>query len=339
LAKERVHLSGMQKAAILIVALGVEASAKVFSELREEEIEEITVEIARLKDISPQVRESVINEFYQMARAREYISEGGLDYARQILEATVGQEKAREVVLKVQGSIASLGFELLRDVDAQQLRNIIRNEHPQTIALILASLRTQKAAEVLAALPTEVQPDVVGRMATLEHISSEMVAEIEQALSGMVSTVVSPETEVRGGLKRVAEILNVADRATEKNVLGKLDKSNSELATQIKNLMFVFEDIILLDDRSIQRLLKEIDTRDLALALKAASDELKERIFNNMSKRAADMVKEELDLMGPVRLKTIEEVQRRIVDTIRKLEEEGELLISGRGSKEEEIIV
>ncbi|MBD3393522.1 MAG: flagellar motor switch protein FliG [Chitinivibrionales bacterium] len=329
---------GPKKAAIVMVALGTAASSEIFKNLDEHEVERLTTEIARLDNVSSEVREAVLEEFHNLALAQQFISQGGLDYAREILESALGPRKAKEILDKVQQSIRTTGFNLLENVDPKQLVNFIQKEHPQTIALLLAHMEPANAAPIISALPQELQVDVATRIATMESISPETLDQVEEVLVGQVKSLFGGDVSEIGGVKAVAEMLNSVDRGAEKNILGNLERENPELATEIKNLMFVFEDVLLLDDRSMQRVLKEVDTKELSMALKGASEELQEKFFRNMSSRAAEMIKEEMEYMGPIRLKDVEEVQQRVVDVIRRLEEDGEIIISGRGG-EEEIVV
>jgi flagellar motor switch protein FliG len=331
-------ISGPQKAAIVMVALGSSASSQIFKNLDESEVEKLTTAIAQLDNITPEIREAVLEEFHNIAMAQQFISQGGIDYAREILEQALGPRKAKEILEKVQQSIRTTGFNLLENVDPKQLVNFIQKEHPQTIALLLAHMEPANAAPIISALPQELQVDVATRIATMESISPETLDQVEEVLVGQVKSLFGGDVSEIGGVKSVAEMLNNVDRGAEKNILGNLERENPELATEIKNLMFVFEDVMLLDDRSMQRVLKEIDTKELSMALKGASDGLQEKFFRNMSSRASEMIREEMEYMGPIRLKDVEEVQQRIVDVIRRLEEDGEIIISGRGG-EEEIVV
>lgn len=333
------QMSGPQKAALIVIAMGQEAAAKVFKSLREDDIELLTAQVARLGDVPSGTCDTVLEEFDELMMANTYLTEGGLEVARDILHKALGPERAMEVLDKIQQTEASIGaFKKLNDVDEKQLVNLIQGEHPQTISLILGQLKPQQAASVLVALPAEVQPDVVSRMATMGQISPEMLTEIEGVLKQHISVMSRASRNQAGGVQVVAEILNLVDRSSEKNILGVMERENPDLATQIKNLMFVFEDVLHLGDREIQRVLKDVDSRDLAVALKLASDEVKTKIFGNLSQRAAEMLKDELDFLGPVRLKNVEDAQRRIVDVVRKLDEGGEIHIS-RGGKGEELIV
>ncbi len=332
------NVPGPKKAAIVMVALGTRASSEIFKNLNDFEVELLTTEIAKLENINHEIRDAVLEEFHTLALAHQYISQGGVEYAREILENALGKSKAGEILEKVKQSIRTTGFNLLENVDPKQLVNFIQKEHPQTIALLLAHMQPPQAALIISSLPQELQVDVATRIATMESISPETLNQVEEVLIDQVKALFGGDVSEIGGVKAVAEMLNSVDRGAEKNILGNLERENPELATEIKNLMFVFEDVMLLDDRSMQRVLKEIDTKELSMALKGASDELQEKFFRNMSSRAGEMIKEDMEFMGPIRLKDVEEVQQRIVDVIRRLEEDGEIFISGRGG-EEDIIV
>jgi len=329
------NLTGRQKAAALIIAIGPEAASQIFKNMKDKDIERLAVEVANMKDVPSAIMEAIVEEFYQMIMAQEYISQGGLEYAKNVLEKALGPRKAHEIVSKVESAIHVSGFKLLKDVDPNQLLNFIQHEHPQTISLILANLEPQQTASILADLPPEIQADVAYRIATMGKISPDLLNDIEGVLENQVESVFGQDLSAAGGAKAVAEILNLATRSTEKTILTDLEKRNPELATEIKNLMFVFEDIVLLDDRSVQRVLREVESKDLSMAMKVATDEVKDLVFRNMSERAANIIKEELEFMGPVRLKDVEECQMKIVEIIRNLEEEGEIVISGRGGEEE----
>jgi flagellar motor switch protein FliG len=332
------NIPGPVKAAIVMVALGTDASSKVFKILDDADIERLSTEIARLENVSQEGREAVLEEFHNLALAHQYISQGGLDYARQVLEAALGPDRAREILEKVQQKIRTTGFNLLESIDPKQLVNYIQKEHPQTIAILLAHMEAPHAAAIVAALPQLVQIDVATRIATMESISPDTLSQIEEVLVTQIKSLFGGDVSEIGGVKAVAEILNNVDRGTEKNIIGNLERESPELATEIKKLMFVFEDALLLDDRSMQRLLKEIDTKELGMALKGASEELQEKFFRNMSSRASEMIKEDMQFMGPIRLKDVEEVQQRVVDVIRRLEEDGEIIISGRGGDDNVVV-
>lgn len=331
-------LPGARKAAIVMVALGSKASAQIFKNLEEEEIERLSAEIAKLGNVNAEVREAVIEEFHNLALAQQYVSVGGLEYAREILETALGARKAKEIMEKIKLTIRTTGFNLLENVDPKQIVNFIQKEHPQTIALLLAHMEPKNAAPIISALPPEIQVDVATRIATMESISPETLDQVEEVLVSQIKSLFGGDVSEIGGVKAVAELLNSVDRAAERNILGNLERENPELSTEIKNLMFVFEDVMLLDDRAMQRVLKEVDSKELSMALKGASEELQDKFYRNMSSRASEMIKEEMEFMGPIRLKDVEEVQQKIVDVVRRLEEDGEIIISGRGG-EESIVV
>lgn len=330
-------LSGRQKAAILLISLGPEISAQVFKNLREEEMEQLTFEIANLRKIENRQKEEVIAEFHQMCVARDYISQGGIDYAREVLERALGSQKAIDILNRLTSALQVRPFDFIRKTDPSQLLNFIQSEHPQTIALIMAYLDPEQAAILISALPPERQSDVARRIALMDRTSPEIVKEIERVLERKLSSLVSQDYTSTGGIQSVVDVLNRVDRSTEKTIMETLEIQNPELAEEIKMRMFVFEDIVQLDDRAIQQVLREVETKDLALALKGASEEVSIKVKRNMSKRAAEMLKEDIEFMGPVRLRDVEEAQQRIVNIIRKLEEAGEIIVARGGG--DEIIV
>ena len=331
-------LSGRQKAAILMVTIGSEASSEIMKHLDAELLEELTFEIASLGSIPPELKRQVLDEFYQMAQAKDFISFGGVDYARETLNKAVGIDKAAEILTKLESAIKETPFELVRRADPSQILSFIQDEHPQTIALVLAHLTPSVAAMVLAALPEELQTDVIHRISSMEQTSPEIIRDVELVLERKLASVVRPEMTKVGGVKNVAELLNRVDRATEKNILGKLAERDPDLASEVRGLMFVFDDIVMVTDAGIQRTLKEIENKDLSLALKAATEEVKSKIFSNMSSRASEMIKEDMEYMGPVRLRDVEASQMRIVETIRRLEDAGEIVILGRGDEDQLIV-
>ncbi len=335
---EYEKLTPIQKAAVALVAFGPEVSAHVLKGVPEDDVERLTVEIAGMRDVPRNIEDRVIEECYQIFMARQYISQGGVDFARQILEKAMGLERAQEIMGRLESTIKTGGFSLLKDIDPKQLAAFLQNEHPQTISLILTQLTSQQAASVLAELTPELQAEVALRIATMEKIAPEILQEIEQTLQGHFQQSIGAGMTASGGAKTVAEILNLIESSAEKNILQSLEAEDPDLAAEVKNMMFVFEDITLLDDRSIQRLLKDVETKDLAIALKATSDELKGKIFANVSERVAVMIKEEMEFMGPTRLSDVEAAQGRIVEAVRRLEEEGQIFVSGRGGKEEIIV-
>jgi len=332
------ELRPMQKSAIALVAFGSEISGMILKSMPEQDVEKITVEIANLGDVPPDIEEQVVNECYQIFMARQYITQGGIDLASEILERAMGHKKAREIMSRLESSFRTSGFNLLKDIDARQLTSYMQNEHPQTIALILTQMSPPQSASVLSELPSELQAEVALRIATMEKISPDVLKEIEATLEGQFASEGSGDLSISGGAITMAEILNLIESSAEKNILQSIEAENADLAAEIKNMMFVFDDIILLDDRSIQRLLKEVETKDLSISLKAASDEVREKIYTNVSERVAVMIKEEMEFMGPMRLSDVEAAQQRIVEAVRQLEEEGQIVISGRGGKEDVIV-
>ncbi|HHW02869.1 MAG TPA: flagellar motor switch protein FliG [Thermoanaerobacterales bacterium] len=330
-------LTGKQKAAILIVSLGPEIAANVYRFLKEEEIEQLTLEIANLKKVSSEDKHAVVEEFYQMMVAQNYISEGGIDYARDILEKALGTQKALEIINRLTSSLQVRPFDFIRKADPTQLMNFLQNENSQTIALIMTYLNPEQSASLLSSLPPEKQVDIARRVATMDRTSPDIILEVEKVLERQLASVVNEDYTNVGGIQAVVNILNNVDRGTEKNIIEALEIDNPDLAEEIKRRMFMFEDILTLDNRSVQRTLREVDNKDLTLALKGASEEVKKKIFSNMSKRQAEMVNEEMQYMGPVRLRDVEEAQQKIVNIIRKLEDAGEIIISRGGG--DEIIV
>ncbi|MBO5209172.1 MAG: flagellar motor switch protein FliG [Lachnospiraceae bacterium] len=330
-------ITGVQKAAILLIALGPEKSAAIFKHLKEEEVEELTLEIANTRTITPQMKEEVVEEFYQICLAQQYIAEGGINYAKELLEKSFGSDRARDVIGKLTASLQVKPFEFVRKTDATQLLNFIQDEHPQTIALILSYLSPAQSALIVSALPPDRQADVAKRIAVMDRTSPEVIKEVEKVLESKLASLVNQDYTIIGGVDAVVEILNTVDRGTEKHIMETLEIEEPELADEIRKKMFVFEDILLLDDRAIQRVLRDVDNSDLAIALKGSNEEVQNAIFNNLSKRLAVMIKEDMEFMGPVRMKDVEEAQQKIVNIIRKLEDSAEIVISRGGG--DEIIV
>ena len=326
--------TGLQKAAILLISLGPEMSASVFKHLKEEEIEDLTLEIANTRSISPQIKENIINEFYEICLAQQYIAEGGIGYAKELLEKALGTDKALDVIGKLTASLQVKPFEFIRKTDASQLLSFIQDEHPQTIALILSYLPASQAAMIVSSLPPENQADVARRIATMDRTSPDVIKEVERVLESKLANLVNQDYTIIGGVDQVVEILNSTDRGTEKHIMEILEIEDPELADEIRKKMFVFEDVLLLDDRAIQRVLRDVDNSDLGLALKGSNEEVQNAIFNNLSKRLAQMIKEDMEFMGPVRMKDVEEAQQKIVNIIRKLEDSGEIVISRGGGDE-----
>lgn len=333
-ATSEMGIRGVQRAAILLISLGPERSAGIFKHLKEEEIEEMTLEIANIRSVTPQVKEAVITEFYELCLAQQYIAEGGIGYAKDLLEKALGTDKAMDVIGKLTASLQVKPFEFVRKTDATQLINFIQDEHPQTIALILSYLSPGQAALVMSALPPERQADVARRIAVMDRTSPDIIKEVEKVLESKLASLVNQDYTIIGGVDAVVEILNTVDRGTERHIMETLEVEEPELAEEIRKKMFVFEDILLLDDRAIQRVLRDVENNDLTMAMKSTKDEVKEAIFNNMSKRLAVMIKEDMDFMGPVRMKDVEEAQQKIVNVIRKLEDAGEIVISRGGGDE-----
>ena len=329
--------NGVQKAAILLIALGPEKSAAIFKHLKEDEIEELTLEIANTRSVSPQTKEDILNEFYQVCLAQQYIAEGGIGYAKNLLEKALGNEKAQEVISKLTASLQVRPFEFVRKTDPSQVLNFIQDEHPQTIAMILSYLSSGQAAMILGALTPEKQADVAKRIAMMDRTSPDVIKEVERVLERKLSSLMNQDYTIVGGVDAIVGILNTVDRGTEKHIMESLEIEEPELADEIRKKMFVFEDILLLDDRAIQRVLRDVDNNDLAVALKGANEEVQGVIFKNLSKRLAAMIKEDMEYMGPVRMKDVEEAQQKIVSIIRKLEDSAEIVISRGGG--DEIIV
>jgi flagellar motor switch protein FliG len=337
MARGAKELTGRQKAAILLISMGPEISAQVFKYLREDEIEQLTLEIANVRKVDPEEKDKILSEFHQIAVAKEVIAQGGITYAKEILEKALGETKAMDIINRLTANLQVRPFDFARKADPSQILNFIQNEHPQTIALVLAYLDPQQAAMILSALPQDRQADVAKRIALMDSTSPEVIAQVEQVLEQKLSATVTQDYTQAGGIEAIVAVLNGVDRGTERTILDSLEIQDPELAEEIKKRMFVFEDIATLDNRSIQRVIRDVDNTDLQLALKVASEEVRETIFRNMSKRMADTFKEEMEFMGPVRLRDVEEAQSRIVATIRRLEEAGEIIIARGGG--DDIIV
>lgn len=333
----REKMSTKEKAAVLMITIGQERAAKIYKYLSEEEIEQLTLAITTMRRVEPEVKESVVDEFFQMCIARKYISEGGIDYAREILSKAFGEEKTNELIMKLSSSLRVKPFDFIRKADSAQVLNFIQNEHPQTIALILSYLEPRYAAQILSNLPLDKQLSVIARIANMGVTSPEYIKETERILEKKLSTLSFSDRSVTGGIDSVVSILNSVDRGTERHLLEALEETDAELVEEIRKRMFVFEDIVKLSNQAIQRVLKEIDNRDLAVALKGSSEEVAEVIFRNISSRLQEMIKEDIQYMGPVRVRDVEEAQQKIVNVIRQLDDAGEIIIS-RGS-EDEIIV
>ncbi len=330
-------LSSRQKAAVMLMCLGPDSSANVIRHLEEDQVEALTLEVARLDRVSPEQREAVITEFHELAVAQDFIAEGGVERAKRLLEEAYGSSKADEMLRKVVTAMQVVPFDFLKKADPAQVFSFIQDEHPQTIALILSYMPVNSAAQILSMLPSELRGDVAGRIAQMDQTPPEVIRRVEQVLEKKLSTVLSQEMTQAGGPKALVDLLNRVDRTTERLIIDSLSESNPELAEQVKNLMFVFEDIVQLDDRAIQAVLKEVDMKEIATALKGVNADVGQKIFKNMSERAVGMLKEDMEFMGPVRLRVVEEAQQKIVSVIRRLEEAGEITV-GRGG-EEDILV
>ncbi|MCX4328329.1 MAG: flagellar motor switch protein FliG, partial [Lachnospiraceae bacterium] len=309
-------------------------SANVFKHLKEDEIEQLTLEIANTRSVSPAIKDSILDEFYEVCLAQQYIAEGGITYAKDLLEKALGAERAKDVIGKLTASLQVRPFEFVRKTDASQLLNFIQDEHPQTIALILSYLSPGQASAIISALAPEKQTDVAKRIAQMDRTSPDVIKEVEKVLEQKLASLVNQDYTIVGGVDSIVEILNTVDRGTEKHIMESLEIEDPELADEIRKKMFVFEDILSLDDRSVQRVLREVDNNELAVALKGSNEEVQNLIFNNLSKRLATMIKEDMDFMGPVRLKDVEEAQQKIVNIIRKLEDSAEIIISRGGGDE-----
>jgi len=327
-------LTGTQKAAILMIALGSENSANVIKHLGDQEIEQLTLEMANVGKISPEQRDHVVEEFHQLCMANDYISRGGIDYAREVLERALGETRAFDIISRLSTSLKMRPFDLVRRTDPKQLFSFIQGEHPQTIALIMTHLPVEKAATLLASLNQDRQADVAKRIATMGRTSPEVLKEIEKVLERKISSLAPTDYTASGGIQSIVDVLNRTDPGTVKVVMDALEVDDPDLAEQIKRQMFVFEDIVVLDDRGIQLVLREVETKDLGLALKGSNPEVAQKIMANMSSRAGQMLKDDMEFMGPVRLRDVEEAQQRIVKVIRKIEESGAIVISRGGSDE-----
>ncbi|GEN55776.1 flagellar motor switch protein FliG [Halolactibacillus alkaliphilus] len=336
MAKQQ-ELTGRQKAAILLISLGPDVSAQIYKHLTEEEIEKLTLEISGVKKVDANQKENVLEQFHQIALAQDYIAQGGIAYAKTVLEKAIGAEQAQAVINRLTSSLQVKPFDFARKTDPSQILNFIQGEHPQTIALVLSYLDNEQAGQILSELPQEMQADIARRIALMDSTSPEIIYEVERILEQKLSSTVTQDYTQTGGIQAVVEVLNGVDRSTERTILDALEIQDPELAEEIKKRMFVFEDIVTLDNRAIQRVIREVENDDLRLALKVASEEVQDIVFSNMSSRMAETFKEEMEFMGPVRLKDVEEAQTRIVASIRRLEEVGEIVIARGGG--DDIIV
>ena len=330
-------LTSKEKAAILLISLGREYSAELYKHLSDEEISDMTLSITTTRRVGPEVREQIIDEFYEMCLAQKFITEGGIDFAREILEKAIGPERAEEMIRKLSSSLQVRPFDFIRRVDSTQILNVIHNEHPQIIALVLSYIEPKQAAQIIASLPQERQTEIISRISKMGSSSAEYVKEAERILERKVTSMGYTDNIVVGGIDTIVDIVNSLDRSSEKNILESLDVSDSELADEIRKRLFVFEDIAKLNNVTVQRVLREISNTDLAVALKMATEDVTKTIFNNISKRLQEMIRDDMDVMGPVRVRDVEEAQQRIVNVIRKLEDDGEIIIA-RGEGDELIV-
>lgn len=333
-----IQIPGIRKAAILLLSIGQESASEVISRLEREQIEDVSRMIAELEQVTPVEQDKVIEEFYHLAMARRFMEQGGLSYAQALLERSLPPDEAHNIISQVTKTIQQTPFQFIQKADPEHVLTFIQEEHPQTIALILAHMAPQKAAEILAGLPQQKQVEVVKRVASMDQTNPEVIREVEAGLESRLSAIVTQTFEKAGGVEAAAAVLNLADRSTEKGILENLETDDPDLVEQIRRLMFVFEDIMLVNDKGIQSVLKEIDNDDLSLALKTASEELKDKIFTNMSERAAQLIKEDMEYMGPVRLSDVEGAQQKIVDIVRRLEDAGEIIIQGRGGDSDMVV-
>ncbi len=335
--KVQEELTNRRKAAVILAVLGPELASGVIKHFSEDQIEQLSLEIARLDRVSPETRAKCVEEFHEIARAQDFIAEGGVENARKLLSSAFGDDKAGEVVSRIMNAMQVVPFEFLKRADPQQLLSYIQDEHPQTIALILAYTPAGTAGEVLTKLQPELRSEVAERIAAMDQTPPEVIRRVEQVLEKKMSNLINTEMSKAGGPKALVDLLSRVDRSTERLILDSLSESNPELAEEVKNMMFVFEDVTMLDDRAIQAILKEIDSKDLGTALKGVKKEVQDKIFKNMSERAVGLLQEDMEYMGPIKLRTVEEAQQKIVAAIRRLEDSGEINIARSG--EEDVLV
>ncbi len=325
---EEGPLTGVRKAAITLIALGTEAASHVLKNMHDDEVERITVEIARCRNISSEVVEATLVEFRDMAMAQEYIAQGGVSFAREALEQALGPRRADEIMMRVEAAMEVSAFHLLQTVETAQLTSFLQNEHPQTAALIFAHLNPRRAADIISGLQPELQNEIMFRLATMGKTSPELLRDIEEVIRQQLGSVIGTELSASGGIEAVAEILNNTSRTAEKSIMEAIRTRDADLAVNIKSHMFVFDDLVHVSDRDLQRLLMEVDQKELALALKATGEELKAKLLRSVSERAAAMITEELDLMGPVRVRDVEEAQRRIIEIAQSMEDQDEIVLT-----------
>ena len=331
-------MSGARKAAVLLLSLDQEASTALLKQLNPQAVEEVTRELASIDDVSREVRDQILNDFYQLAAATSWVHQGGLDYAKSLLQESLDPKDADRIIQQISQQVRSTPFNFLQKAETQNLLTFIQDEHPQTIALIVSHMPHHKASEILGGLPTPKQIEVVKRVANMEQTNPEVITEVEKGLEARLANMLNQSFEKIGGVNTVAEMLNLVDRTTEKSIMEGLEAEDPDLVEEIRRLMFVFEDILLVNDKGIQSVLKEVDNEELAMALKTASEELQEKIFHNMSERAAKLIKEDMEYMGPVRVSDVEGSQQRIVDVVRRLEDAGEIIIQGRGGDKDMVV-
>jgi flagellar motor switch protein FliG len=332
-------LTGLQKAAVLLLSLDEDSAGLLLAQLDATTVEELTRELASIGSVAQAVRDQIVREYYNTVLAQAWVTEGGLDYASRLLKQHLDPALADRILQQVSQHVQQTPFAFLQKAESEHLLTFIQDEHPQTIALIVSHLPFHKSAEILSGLPSQKQIEVIKRIANMEQTNPEVIREVERGLESRLANMLTQRMEKAGGVDTVAEVLNLVDRATEKGILEGLEADDPDLVEQIRRLMFVFEDIMLVNDKGIQAVLKEVDNDELALALKTASQELKDKIFKNMSERAAELIKEDMEYMGPVRVSDVEAAQQRIVDVVRRLEEAGEIIIAGRGGGGNDIIV
>ena len=331
------EMTPKEKAAILLISLGKEYSAKLYNFLSEEEISDMTLSITTTRRVEPDLREQIITEFYEMCLTQKFITEGGIDYAREILEQAIGPERAAEMIRKLSSSLQVRPFDFIRRVDSTQILNVIHNEHPQIIALVLSYIEPKQSAQIIASLPSERQTEIISRISKMGATSPEYVKEAERILERKITSMGYTENIIVGGIDTIVDIINSLDRSSEKNILESLDVDDSELADEIRKRLFVFEDIAKLNNVTVQRVLREINNADLAVALKMATEDVTRTIFGNISKRLQEMIRDDMEVMGPVRVRDVEEAQQRIVNVIRKLEDDGEIVVA-RGEGDDMIV-
>ncbi len=338
LPESSAELPGITKAAIIILSVGPERAGVILKSLPAEQVEDVTRELASLGSVQEKLRNEILAEFYSISLANAQNAEGGLDFARTLLQNSLDPKTAERVLQQIQTQVQKTPFAFLQKAESENLLTFIQDEHPQTIALIVCHLPHHKAAEILVGLPQQKQIEVIKRIANMEQTNPEVIREVEKGLESRLATMLTQSMEKAGGVPTVAEILNLADRTSEKAIMEGLEADDPELVEEIRRLMFVFEDVKMVDDKGIQAVLREVDNSELALALKTASEELQKKIFGNMSERAAALIKEDMQFMGPVRVSDVEASQQRIVDIVRRLEEAGEIIIAGRGGAEELVV-